>query len=140
MSEQNNDKVVRIAFPIPSHFALEIEQAIRNIRLDPRSNAYAKQGVEVIITLIDMGLDFYFLEAVRRMQLNKLGQQVITLSIRTARRGIGTAVKQIVTKLSATQMLAIADFIEELFVDLPSVAELADTDPDALPKQHNQKG
>lgn len=107
---------VRIAFPITTELAHDVEQAIADIRQDPDSTDNARQGVKVILQLIDVGLDHYFLEAVRRMQLNKIGQQVIALSIRTAQRAINASIKQIITKLSAKQMLAVADFVEELFV------------------------
>lgn len=103
----------RVSFPIPSDLAAELDEVVARLRGDdPRASV--ERLIRLVQTLTDMGLDYYFHEPVRRMEVSSMARQSVRLGLSAASRAVFQIMRRIVESLSDRQLATLADFLEEL--------------------------
>lgn len=111
-----------VAAPIPPEIARDARELIRRIREadDPRD--LRGEGAEAVVRLTDAGLHSFFLRPVQDAGLGPLTAGMVRVGIKSAGTAIAVFVRRIVGGLSAEQMRAIAEQVDERLVDLPTPA------------------
>lgn len=104
----------RIAFRISAELRARTEAAVAAVRDDPGDPGRVGELVEAVLELTDTGLDYYFLEPLRRAEVGAMGTTAARLGIATAGRGIPPIVRRVISGMDEEQVLSIADFIEEI--------------------------
>jgi hypothetical protein len=106
----------RVGFRIPPELRARIEEALAAIREDPADRARVEDLVEIVLELTDFGLDYYYLEPLRRAGLGAMGMVPARMGIATVGRGFPPIVRRVLLSLDEEQILEIAGFIEDLLV------------------------
>lgn len=105
-----------VAFEIPPELMARAQAALEAVRDDPEHRPHIKALVEVVLELTDRGMDFYYLEPLRRAEVGTMARSAARLGIATVGRGIPPVVRRVVSSLDGEQVLAIADFIDEILI------------------------
>ena len=122
MTSNSSGTSGRLAFRISPELLARAEAALEAVRGDPTHPPHVKELVAVILELTDTGLDYYFLEPLRRVRIGTVGMSTARLGIAAAGRSIPPIVRRVLTSMDEEQILEIADFLDELLIrdsDLP---------------------
>ena len=106
----------RVAFRISPELMDRAQAAVAAVRADPSKKQTVKELVKVILEMTDTGLDYYFVEPLRRARVGTMGMSTARLGIAAAGRGIPPIVRRVLTSLSEQQLLSIADFLDEILL------------------------
>lgn len=106
----------RVAFRITPELAERAQAALRAVREDPSDEYHVEGLVEVILELTERGMDFYYLEPLRRARAGTITTSAARLGIAAAGRGIPTIVRRVVSSLDEEQLLSIAGFVDEILI------------------------
>ena len=109
----------RIGFRISPELAARTESAVAGVRQDPADRDRVDELVEVVLEMTDVGLDYYYLEPLRRARVGAMATGAAKLGLATAERSIPPIVRRVLTGLDAEQILEIAEFIDDLLVRAP---------------------
>jgi hypothetical protein len=106
----------RVGFRISPDLRARTEAALATVRADPADRARVEELVEVVLELTEVGLDYYYLEPLRRARVGAMGSTAARMGIATVGRGIPAIVRRVIVSLDEEQVLEIADFIADLLV------------------------
>lgn len=106
----------RVAFSISPGLMTRAEASLEALRRDPAHAPHVKELVAVVLELTESGLDYYFLEPLRRARVGAMGMTTARLGIATAGRAISPLVRRVMSSLDEEQILSIADFVDELLI------------------------
>lgn len=116
MAELHTYDGARVAFRISPELLERAETALQQVRENPTRPPHVDALVTVILELTDSGLDYYFLEPLRRIEAGAMSMASARLGIAAAGRGLPTIIRRVVASLDEQQILALADFLDELLV------------------------
>lgn len=116
MKEASEDSPNLVAFRISSEFMERAQAALRGVREDPSDGDSVEALVEVILELTDRGMDFYYLEPLRRARAGAITTSAARLGIAAAGRGIPAVIRRVVSSLDEEQVLSIAGFVDEILI------------------------
>ena len=105
-----------VTFEISAELMAEARSAVAAVRRDPSHKPNVEALVEIVLELTDRGLDFYFLEPLRRARAGAMSTSTAKLGIAAAGRGIPPIIRRVISSLDEDQILAIADFIDQILV------------------------
>lgn len=106
----------RFAADIPEDLGREVRRMIDAVRDDPHPSGHARHGVELILRLTQVNLDYYFVESARRLGLGMVALSSIRLGLRTALGGISMFVKGLAGALSDEQVRRLAERMDEMLI------------------------
>jgi hypothetical protein len=106
----------RVAFCVSPELMTRAEASLQALRRDPEHPSHVKELVAVVLELTENGLDYYFLEPLRRARVGAMGMAPARLGIATAGRAISPLVRRVMSSLDKEQILSIADFVDELLI------------------------
>lgn len=106
----------RIAFRISPELRARTEAALAAVREAPADRPRVEELVEVILELTEAGLDYYYLEPLRRADVGAMSTAAARLGVAAAGRSLPTIVRRVVLPLDEAQILSIAEFIDELLI------------------------
>lgn len=106
----------RVAFRITPELAERAEAAVRAVRRDPSAEDHVEELVEVILELSERGMDFYYLEPLRRAGAGTIATSTARLGIAAAGRDLPTIIRRVLASLDPQQVAAIADFVDEILI------------------------
>jgi len=107
-----------LAAVIPEELAAQARDLSARIRAHEDPKALRKEGAEMIHRLTKVGLDAFFLEPVRKIGLGSVTQGMVSAGLSTSAKAIGVVIRRIIGSLSAEQIVAVADLVDETLVDL----------------------
>ena len=116
MSDDDAGTVNLVAFQISPELMARAEAALAAVREEPAQGPAVEELVEVVLEMTDRGLDFYYLEPLRRAEAGAMTTSAARLGIAAAGRGIPAIIRRVVRSLDEEQILSIADFIDEILV------------------------
>ena len=105
-----------VAFRISPDVLARAEAALEAVREDPGEEAGRAALLGVVLELTERGMDFYYLEPLRRARAGTVVTSAARLGIAAAGRGIPPIVRRVVSSLDDEQLLAIADFVDEILI------------------------
>ena len=105
-----------VAFQISADLMARADAALAAVREDPAEEPNVEALLEVVLELTDRGMDFYYLEPLRRAGAGRMLTSAARLGIAAAGRGIPPIIRRVVSSLDEEQLLAIADFVDEILI------------------------
>ena len=116
MTQSHDDTANLVAFRISPELMEQAQAALRAVREDPSDEDRLGALVEVILELTDRGMDFYYMEPLRRAQVGAITASAARLGLAAASRGIPAIIRRVVSSLDEEQVLSIAGFVDEILI------------------------
>ena len=116
VSEEAESSDNLVAFQIPAELMAQAEAALQAVRADPAAEESRGALVEIVLELTDRGMDFYYLEPLRRARVGAMATSATRLGIAAAGRGIPPIVRRVISSLDDEQVLGVADFVDEILI------------------------
>ena len=104
-----------LVFPLSEALELRVVEVIQHVRSSTNKRQHALSLFQVISDLSDVGLDYYFIQSLKRAGLGKLKMIAIENAIRINKKAILTIGKGIIKAMNNEQLLIIANILEESF-------------------------
>ena len=104
-----------IVAPIPDELRTHALYTVTELRERGKADKEAIDKLfELIVDLTDNGLDFFFLEPLRRLNASSMLMGMAKMGIGSMLKGSKMAVHKVLKKLDDKSLSAILDFIEEI--------------------------
>ena len=116
MSDTTQARADLVAFQISPELMAEAQEALAAVRQDPAHKPNVEALLDVVLELTDRGLDFYYLEPLRRARAGTMTTSAAKLGLAAAGRGIPPIIRRVIGSLDEDQILGIADFIDEILI------------------------
>ena len=123
MSDDDDGTMNLVAFQISPELMARAEAALAAVREEPAQGPAVEELVEVVVEMTDRGMDFYYLEPLRRAEAGAMTTSAAKIGIAAAGRGIPAIIRRVVRSLDEEQILSIADFIDEILVRVAADGE-----------------
>ena len=102
-----------LGFPIPDALYDQMLMVIESIQNANRKKQYAMDLFEIIEELSNEGLNFYFVESLKKAGLGKIKISLIENAINLNKKAILSIGKGIIKSMNDQQLLAIANILKE---------------------------
>lgn len=102
-----------LGFPIPNALYEQMLMVIESIQNANSKKQYAMDLFEIIEELSNEGLNFYFVESLKKAGLGKLKISLIENAINLNKKAILSIGKGIIKSMNDQQLLAIANILKE---------------------------
>ena len=116
MSDASESRADLVAYQISPELMAEAQEALAAVREDPAEEANVETLLEVVLELTDRGMDFYYLEPLRRARVGTVTASAARLGIAAAGRSIPPIIRRVISSLDEEQLLSIVDFLDEILV------------------------
>ncbi len=104
-----------IVAPIPDELRSRALYTVAELRNRGKADKQAiEQLFELIVEMTDSGLDFFFLEPLRRLNASSMLMGMARVGISSMLKGSKMVVHKVLKKLDDRSLAAILDFIEEI--------------------------
>ena len=104
-----------LGFPLSEELTQRVLEVIRDVQTSNNKRQHALRLFQVINDLSDVGLDYYFIQSLKRAGLGKIKMIAIENAIKMNKKAILTIGKGIIKAMNDDQLLIIANIIEESF-------------------------
>lgn len=91
----------------------EVRALVSEMRATPESEIVRLRSIALLHEAVETNLNFYLLIPARQLKLNSIGIKLLNMGARTVLKLINSVGHKLAGKLTAKQMLFVADFIEE---------------------------
>jgi len=105
-----------LACKLPPALAERLLTVSAQLRVAPVKKAHIDDGAKVMLQLVELTLDFYFLQPVEQLQVSGLAQKTARLGIKTAQGGMSMIINRLAHHLSDAQLAILADLLEGFVV------------------------
>lgn len=109
-----------LGFPLSDELTARVEEVIQDIKGTDDKRQYALKLFQAISDLSDVGLDFFFIQTLKKAGLGKIKMIAVETAIKTGKRAILTVGKQIVKGMPNEQLLVVAETLEESLTIRPT--------------------
>lgn len=107
-----------IVAPIPDALKVKAQRTVAELRERGKADKQAiEQLYELIIELTDNGLDFFFLEPLRRLQASSMLMGMARMGIGSMLKGSKMVIHKVLKKLDDQSLASILDFIDEIICE-----------------------
>lgn len=126
-----------LGFLIPEALEAKLLALLEKVKAAENKKVYAMDLFDVIVALSDEGLEYFFLEPLRRAKVGGLSFKLISGAISIGKKGIIAAGRGIVKGLDNQQLMIVVDLLETSITVRPA----ANTSPHSAdsPKE-DEKG
>lgn len=107
-------KQYHIAAPIPEELANNAAELIGRIREEGASRSHIDELFELIMALTESGIDFFFMEPLRRLRAGPVMMKVAQVGLSSTVKGIRMVIRNVLRKMDLKQIEPILEFIEEI--------------------------
>jgi hypothetical protein len=114
MPAQNTTSRGRVAFEIDTDQHARILEVVAWLRRDPGDPGAAAMLIDVVLDLTDTGLSYFFLHPLELTGVSTIRRKGVEVALGTASRVLPPVVRSTVGSMSQTQLLKLADFIEQM--------------------------
>ena len=101
-----------LGFPLSADLESRVLEVINDVQTASNKRQYALKLFQAINDLSDVGLDYYFIQSLRRAGLGKIKMIAIENAIKMNKKAILTIGKGIIKSMNDEQLLIIANIIE----------------------------
>ncbi|MBF0237290.1 MAG: hypothetical protein HQM12_06260 [SAR324 cluster bacterium] len=113
-----HDGKASLGFPIEGELAERLKENVRRIQNESPPSQHSEYTLTVMYALTDTGLDFYFLEAARRLQVGQWGMKTVNWGVVIARKAIHGAMKKLLPTLNDEQLATLSGFVDEIMIEI----------------------
>ncbi|MAA64675.1 MAG: hypothetical protein CL581_07860 [Alteromonadaceae bacterium] len=107
-----------IVAPIPDNLKTKALLTVEELRSRGKADKQAVDELyELIVELTDNGLDFFFLEPLRRLRAGNMMMGMAKVGISSMLKGSKMVVHKVLKKLDDKSLASILDFIEEIICE-----------------------
>lgn len=107
-----------VAFPVSSELHARVIEVVSALREAERASDRVSELVEVVVEMTDRGLGYYFLRPLELAGIGRISRATAKVGIASASKGIPLIVKRVLASASDEELLALADFVEGLLVEV----------------------
>ncbi|MCP4441456.1 MAG: hypothetical protein GY810_21320 [Aureispira sp.] len=111
-----------LGFPLSDELAARVDEVVQDIKGSEDKRQYALKAFQVVSDLSDVGLNYFFIETLKKAGLGKIKMMAVEGAIKTGKRAILTVGKRIIKGMSNEQLLVIAETFEESMTVRPAEA------------------
>ncbi|MDL0430643.1 hypothetical protein QPM17_05875 [Marinobacter sp. TBZ242] len=112
-----------IVAPIPDELRTRALYTVEELRERGKADKEAIDKLfELIVDMTDSGLDFFFLEPLRRLNASSMMMGMARMGISSMLKGSKMVVHKVLKKLDDRSLAAILDFIEEIIHEPEAVS------------------
>ncbi len=105
-----------LGFPLPDELEARILEVVNEVKSATNKRQYALKMFQVISDLSDVGLDYFFIQSLKRAGLGKIKMLAVENAIKIGKKGILTVGKKIIKGMNDDQLLVIANVLEESMI------------------------
>lgn len=110
-----------LGFPLSEKLEDRVNQIITDLKNDTNRRQHALRLFQVISDLSDEGLDYFFIQSLKRAGLSKIKMIAVENAIKVGKKAILTVGKGIIKAMSDEQLLIIAQVLEESITVKPTI-------------------
>ena len=112
-----------IVAPIPDELKTKALYVVAELREQGKADKVAIEQLNTLISdMTESGLDFFFLEPLRRLRAGSMVMGMAKMGIGSMHKGSKMVVSKVLKKLDERSLASILDFIEEIICE-PEPAE-----------------
>lgn len=116
-----------LGFLIPEALETKLVTLLEKVKAAENKKAYAMDLFDIIVALSDEGLEYFFLDPLRRAKVGGLSFKIISGAISVGKKGIIAAGRGIVKGLDNQQLMIVVDLLESSITVRPSANTTATT-------------
>ncbi|BDS10781.1 hypothetical protein [Aureispira anguillae] len=102
-----------LGFPLSESLLNRVHEVIQDLKKDTNKRQHALRLFQAISDLSDEGLDYYFIQSLKRAGLGRIKMIAVENAIKVGKKAILTVGKGIIKAMTDEQLLIIATVIEE---------------------------
>ena len=106
-----------LAAPLPESLVTETNQLIDDIRANGVTKQKREELYNTILKLTETGVDFFFLEPLRRMEAGPMLQKMASMGISSMLKGTRMVIHNVVKKADDKHIEGILVFMEEILFE-----------------------
>lgn len=103
-------------FPLDKKTEEKIENLISEIKQAENPKKFNRELADIVNKLIDEGMDYYFINTLRRLKINAIVRKPFEIGINTSIKGLKVVSPKIFKTLSEKQFKEAVEILEEMIV------------------------
>lgn len=103
----------KFSFPLTEALELRIKTLIEEVRATEQKRQYALKAFQIVSDLSDIGLDYFFVQTLKRAGFGRIKIMAIENALSIGKRAILTITKKMMKNMSDEQIAVIIDLFEE---------------------------
>ena len=104
-----------LGFPLSDALESRVLEVVNDMKTNTNRRQYALKLFQAISDLSDEGLDFFFVQSLKRAKIGKIKMIAVENAIKLNKKAILTVGKGIIKAMNDEQLLTIANVIEDCF-------------------------
>lgn len=105
-----------LGFPLSNELEARVLEVINEVKSTTKRRQYALKMFQVISDLSDVGLDYFFIQSLKRAGLGRIKMIAVENAIKIGKKAILTVGKKIIKGMNDDQLLVIANVLEESII------------------------
>ncbi|MFE8072707.1 hypothetical protein QQM79_16740 [Marinobacteraceae bacterium S3BR75-40.1] len=106
-----------IAAPVPEELAQRAAHLINCIRYEGPTKEQKEELYELIVELTEVGVDFFFLEPLRRLGAGPVMMKMANMGLNSTLKGTRMVIHKVLKRIDNKHLDGIVDFIEEILFE-----------------------
>jgi len=102
-----------LGFPLSDNLKARVEAVVAEVKAASNRRQHALKLFQVISDLSDEGLDYYFIQSLKRAGLGRIKMIAVENALAVGKKAILTVGKGIIKAMNDEQLLIIANVIED---------------------------
>lgn len=102
-----------LGFPIPNELYNRVEEIVEEIKSSSNKKQHALKAFQVISDLSDVGLNYFFIESLKRAKIGRIKMMAVENAIKIGKKAILSVGKRIIKAMNDDQIHVIAEVLEE---------------------------
>lgn len=101
-------------FPVPKKIEKRIEKVISDIESSDSPKDFSKELSDIINDLLDEGMDYYFVQSLKRLKVSSIVRKPFEIGINTSIKGLKLISPKIFKTLSEKQFYGAVEILKEM--------------------------
>jgi hypothetical protein len=106
-----------VAFPISGDLHERIHGVLARLREAERPSERVSELIDVVVEMTDRGLTHYFLTPLEVAGVGRISQATAKVGLASVGKGLPLVIRKVLSSASDEELLALADFVEDLLVE-----------------------
>ena len=101
-------------FPVSEKIARRIDNVVADIDSSDNPKSFSKELSDIVNDLLDEGMDYYFVDSLKRIKVNAIVRKPFEIGINTSLRGLKMISPKIFKTLSDKQFEGAVEILKEM--------------------------
>lgn len=102
-----------LGYPLSADLLQRMEEIVAEFEQNEDRRAHAMRFFQIVSDLSDEGLDFFFIESLRRAGMKKFTLMAVEKSLKIGKKAIMSVAKGMIKKMDDEQLLTMAQILKE---------------------------